>query len=424
MLASNTDLRLSNNQLDVAPEEENLGLRVSLHANIIERLEEDGLMFEMERFELHPHVQGYVRAYLLEQDIRKSDYDIGQLVAELLDEMVGFGPVQALLDDPAVDDILINGARQVFVERGGLLERVPLRFINDQHVLRVIRRMIAPLGRRIDESSPMVDARLPDGSRINAIIPPLSIDGPCLSIRKFKPEALTIEDLIRGGALNAAMSQFLADCVAGRFNILISGSTGSGKTTLLNILSQNIGRRERVVTIEDAAELQLRNGHVVRLETRPPNSEGQGEVMPRELLKNALRMRPDRIVLGESRGAEVLDMLQAMNTGHQGSMSTVHANSARDSLVRLEMMVTLSGFNASDLLIKQIIATSLDMIIQVARLPDGKRVITDVVEVQDLADGQIRTQPLFRYDAGRDQFESLNGLSVGLSQKQARYRGC
>ncbi|MFC6671231.1 CpaF family protein [Marinobacterium aestuariivivens] len=424
MELSNDDLRLPSRLPDILGDEDRLSLKSSLHRHIIERLEEDGLMFEMERVELHPHVQDYVRSYLAEHEIRKGEHDTGQLVAELLDEMIGFGPLQSLLDDPGVDDILINGPREVFVERRGKLERAPLRFINDHHVLRVIRRMVAPLGRRIDESSPMVDARLPDGSRINAIIPPLSIDGPCLSVRKFRCDALGMEDLIRGGALNMEMSQFLVGAVRDRLNILVSGSTGSGKTTLLNVLSQNIGSGERVVTIEDAAELQLRNGHVVRLETRPPNSEGQGEVTARDLLKNALRMRPDRIILGESRGGEVLDMLQAMNTGHQGSMSTVHANSARDALMRVEMMVTLSGFSATETLIKQIIATSLDMIVHVSRLPSGKRLITDILEVQDVADNLIRTQQLYRHAPEEDEFRSVDGLSRTLQQKMERYRTC
>ncbi|WP_311567335.1 CpaF family protein [Photobacterium arenosum] len=289
--------------------------------------------------------------------------------------------------------------------------------MNDQHVLRVIRRMISPIGRRIDESNPMVDARLPDGSRINAVIPPLSIDGPCLSIRKFKKEGLTADTLIQNGAMSVAMHQLLRSCAKSRFNILISGSTGSGKTTLLNILSQYINTGERIVTIEDAAELQLRNGHVVRLETRPPNSEGHGEVTARDLLKNALRMRPDRIILGESRGGEVLDMLQAMNTGHQGSMSTLHANSPRDALVRLEMMVTLAGFTSTESLIKQIIATALDMIVQVSRLPSGKRVITHIVEVQDVADDQIRIQELYKYNQQTEDFVPVDAMSVHLRKK-------
>ncbi|MDH2433042.1 CpaF family protein [Pokkaliibacter sp. MBI-7] len=407
-------LRWPSRQLDLMEDDHRLSLKASLHRFIIDRLEEDDLLFEMDRHQMRPHVQGYVHTYLNEHNIDSLRADSARLVNELLDEIVGFGPLQTLLEDDQIDDILINGASQVYVERKGKLERIPLRFINDQHVLRVIRRMIAPLGRRIDESSPMVDARLADGSRINAIIPPLAIDGPCLSVRKFRKEALTAEYLVKQGSLSMAMQEFLARAARSRCNMLISGSTGSGKTTLLNILSQNIGQSERVVTIEDAAELQLLHGHVVRLETRPPNAEGLGEVTARDLVKNALRMRPDRIILGESRGAEVLDMLQAMNTGHQGSMSTLHANSARDALMRLELMVALSGFSATELLVKQIIASALDIIVFVSRMPDGRRVVTQVVEVLDVADGMIRIAELFHYDLLQLQFREVDKPSAKL----------
>ncbi|WP_237583204.1 CpaF family protein [Photobacterium halotolerans] len=404
-------------ELVIQQEESTLALKAELHRYIIEQLEEDGLMFEMERQEMQPHVHDYVRQYFQQHKELNQHLNMQELVTELMDEIVGFGPLQNLLDDPSIDDILINGPKNIYVERSGQLSRISLRFMNDQHVLRVIRRMISPIGRRIDESNPMVDARLPDGSRINAVIPPLSIDGPCLSIRKFKKEGLTADTLIQNGAMSVAMHQLLRSCAKSRFNILISGSTGSGKTTLLNILSQYINTGERIVTIEDAAELQLRNGHVVRLETRPPNSEGHGEVTARDLLKNALRMRPDRIILGESRGGEVLDMLQAMNTGHQGSMSTLHANSPRDALVRLEMMVTLAGFTSTESLIKQIIATALDMIIQVSRLPNGKRVITHIVEVQDVADDQIRIQELYQYNQQTEDFLPVDAMSAHLRKK-------
>ncbi|MEL6116481.1 CpaF family protein [Photobacterium sp. SP02] len=404
-------------ELVIQQEESTLALKAELHRYIIEQLEEDGLMFEMERQEMQPHVHDYVRQYFQQHKELNQHLNMQELVTELMDEIVGFGPLQNLLDDPNIDDILINGPKNIYVERSGQLSRISLRFMNDQHVLRVIRRMISPIGRRIDESNPMVDARLPDGSRINAVIPPLSIDGPCLSIRKFKKEGLTADTLIQNGAMSVAMHQLLRSCAKSRFNILISGSTGSGKTTLLNILSQYINTGERIVTIEDAAELQLRNGHVVRLETRPPNSEGHGEVTARDLLKNALRMRPDRIILGESRGGEVLDMLQAMNTGHQGSMSTLHANSPRDALVRLEMMVTLAGFTSTESLIKQIIATALDMIVQVSRLPNGKRVITHIVEVQDVADDQIRIQELYKYNQQTEDFLPVDAMSVHLRKK-------
>lgn len=399
-------------EVAIQQDESRQELKADLHRFVIDRLEDDGLMQEMERPELQTHVYDYVRTYLKQQQVVGFQNELTGLVNELLDEILGFGPLQNLLDDDEVDDILINGPRLIYVERKGQLSQVPFRFMNDQHVLRVIRRMIAPLGRRIDEANPMVDARLPDGSRINAVIPPLAIDGPCLSVRKFKTDCMTADSLIQNGAMSVAMHQLLRQCAAARCNILISGSTGSGKTTLLNVLSQYINAGERVVTIEDAAELQLQNGHVVRLETRPPNSEGQGEVTPRDLLKNALRMRPDRIILGESRGGEVLDVLQAMNTGHSGSMSTLHANSPQDALLRLEMMVTMAGFNSTSALVKQIIATALDLVVQVARLPNGKRVITHIVEIQDVADGQIRTQLLYTFKGG--DFSSVDTLSTAL----------
>lgn len=404
-------------ELAIQEDESRLELKAELHQFVIERLEDDGLMYEMERQELQGYVYDYARIYFKQYQGTHFPQDMNALVNELLDEIVGFGPLQNLLDDPDVDDILINGPKLIYVERQGQLTKVPFRFMNDQHVLRVIRRMIAPLGRRIDEANPMVDARLPNGSRINAVIPPLAIDGPCLSVRKFKAESIDIDTLLHNGAMSVAMHQLLMKCARSRCNILISGSTGSGKTTLLNVLSQYINPGERVVTIEDAAELQLRNGHVVRLETRPPNSEGQGEVTPRDLLKNALRMRPDRIILGESRGGEVLDMLQAMNTGHQGSMSTLHANSPQDALLRLEMMVTMTGFSSSEVLVKQMVATALDLVIQVARLPSGRRVITHIVEIQDVADEQIRTQVLYAYQPASEDFRQVDSMSAALREK-------
>ena len=309
------------------------------------------------------------------------------LEKELLDEIIGYGPLQVLLEDPEINDILINGPRRVFVERRGVLEQSSIRFLDDRHVLRVIRRMISPLGRRIDESSPIVDGRLADGSRINAIVPPLALDGPCLSIRKFRKDPLTAEELLAGGSITQEALDFLTKSVGNRKNLLISGATGSGKTTLLNILSQYIPAGERIVTIEDAAELQLRNTHVVRLETRPANNEGVGLVSPGELVKNALRMRPDRIIVGESRGAEVVDMLQAMNTGHAGSMSTVHANSAQDAVTRLEMMVGMSGFKGSSELILKMIGSALDMIVHIGRLANGHRCVLQICELNGTKDG-------------------------------------
>jgi pilus assembly protein CpaF len=394
-----------------------LELKARLHKYVLERMEDDGILFDVsvsEKKNILLPITSYIQQYIEDQALDLT-FPMDELARELLDEMVGYGPIENLLRDPSIDDILINGPKHVFVERNGMLERVNHHFLNDEHVIRVIRRMISPLGRRIDESNPMVDARLPDGSRINAIIPPLALDGACLSVRKFKQDILTAEFLLRNGSLSEEMLSFLQRSVKARCNILISGATGSGKTTLLNVLSQYINSHERVVTIEDAAELQLRNDHVVRLETRPPNSEGCGEVTARELLKNALRMRPDRIILGESRGGEVLDMLQAMNTGHLGSMSTLHANSPSDALIRLEMMVTLAGFRSSETFIRKVVASAIDMIVQVSRLANGKRVITEIVEVSDVKTTNITTKTLYRYYPTDHHFEQTASPSQLLS---------
>lgn len=396
-----------------------LELKAALHQFVVERMEDDGVIFGVsaaERHNLLVPVSDYIRLYLQTERIENPP-PVDTLASELVDEMMGYGPIENLLKDTSVNDILINGPKLVFVERNGILEQVNHHFLNNEHVIRVIRRMLSPIGRRIDESNPMVDARLPDGSRINAIIPPLALDGPCLSVRKFKQDILTDEFLVANEVLSPEMLAFLRRCVRSRLNILISGATGSGKTTLLNVLSQYIHGHERVVTIEDAAELQLRNDHVVRLETRPPNSEGSGEVTARELLKNALRMRPDRIILGESRGGEVLDMLQAMNTGHLGSMSTLHANSPRDALLRLEMMVTLTGFHSNETFIRKVISSAVDMIIQIVRLPSGKRVIAEIVEVSEVGSSNIDIQPLFQYVRSQRKFKTIKAPSEELTIK-------
>ncbi len=400
-------------------QELDLELKAALHKYVLEQMEDDGLIYDMstpERHNILLPVTSYIHKYVATHDIAVSipEHEIDDLAKQLLDEMVGYGPIEALLRDPTVDDILINGPKHVFIERHGVLEQVNHHFLNDEHVIRVIRRMISPLGRRIDESNPMVDARLPDGSRINAIIPPLALDGACLSVRKFKQDVLTDEFLLAQGAMSQEMLNFLQSCVRARFNTLISGATGSGKTTLLNVLSQYINPYERIVTIEDAAELQLRSAHVVRLETRPPNSEGCGEVTARELVKNALRMRPDRIILGESRGGEVLDMLQAMNTGHLGSMSTLHANSPSDALIRLEMMVTLAGFRSSENFIRKVVSSAVDVIVQVSRLPNGQRVISEIVEVDDVQDTHISVKTLFRYSPSTRRFDQVAAPSSAL----------
>lgn len=319
------------------------------------------------------------------------------IVSDVVDEILGYGPIQPLLDDPTVSEVMVNGYRHVYVERSGKIMLTDKVFRDDGHILRIIERIVAPLGRRIDESSPMVDARLPDGSRVNAIIPPLAVKGPTLTIRKFAKDPLTVDDLVRFGTLTQSMADFLRACVTGRMNIIVSGGTGSGKTTTLNVLSSFIPDDERILTIEDAAELQLQQEHVVSLESRPPNIEGKGEVNIRMLVRNALRMRPDRIIIGEVRGGEALDMLQAMNTGHDGSLSTAHTNSPRDTISRLETMVLMAGMDLPAKAIGEQIAAAIDLIVQQSRLRDGSRRITHITEVQGMESDVIVLQDVFRF---------------------------
>src|SRR5574340_975781 len=307
-----------------------------------------------------------------------------RMLEQITDEIIGLGPLEPLLRDETITEVMVNGPRQVYIERGGKLELTNVVFQNDDHVMRIIDRIIAPIGRRVDESSPMVDARLTDGSRVNAIIPPLSLVGPVITIRKFSASPFTVDDLIRFGTATPEMFDFLKACVEARLNIFVSGGTGSGKTTTLNILSSFIPNDERIVTIEDAAELQLRQEHVVTLESRPPNIEGKGAIPIRELVRNSLRMRPERIVVGECRGKEALDMLQAMNTGHDGSMTTIHANSPRDALSRLETMVAMANLNIPDTAIRRQIASAIDVVVQVSRLKDGSRRITHITEILNM----------------------------------------
>ncbi len=317
---------------------------------------------------------------------------------EVLDEVFGLGPIEALLSDPTISDILVNGAYSVYVERGGLLELTSIQFRDNQHLMRIIDRIVSKVGRRVDESTPMVDARLTDGSRVNAIIPPLSLVGPVITIRKFSASPFTVEDLIRFGTATADMFDFLRACVEARLNVFVSGGTGSGKTTTLNVLSSFIPNDERIVTIEDAAELQLRQEHVVTLESRPPNIEGKGAIPIRELVRNALRMRPDRIIVGECRSGEALDMLQAMNTGHDGSMSTGHANSPRDMLSRLETMVLMAGVDLPLRAIREQVASAVDLIVQQSRLKDGTRKIVNITEVQGMEGDVIVMQDVFVFE--------------------------
>lgn len=321
-----------------------------------------------------------------------------RILEELLDEIIGFGPITTLLQDSSITEIMVNGPDNVFTEVKGKLVKTDVHFKDDNHVMHVIKKIVSSIGRRIDESSPMVDARLPNGSRVNAIIPPLAIDGPSITIRKFAEDPFRIEDLIRFGTLNSKMAEFLRACVEGRMNIVVSGGTGSGKTTTLNVLSSFIPNDERIVTIEDAAELQLPQPHVVRLETRPANMEGKGEVTIRDLVKNSLRMRPDRIVVGEVRSGEALDMLQAMNTGHDGSLTTGHANSPRDMLARLETMVLMSGMNLPVKAIRDQISSAVHLIVQQSRLINGSRKITYITEVLGMEGDVIVLQDIFRFE--------------------------
>lgn len=384
----------------------NRSLKAALHRHIIDALEDEGQnLLEGTRQMLAQFVSERVADYVRSSQLAVSRYEMDQLSEELVDELVGFGPLEVLLRDASVTEILVNGPHRVFVERNGVLQHSDLRFMDDRHLQRVIQRILAPVGRRLDESSPMVDARMPDGSRINAVIPPVALDGPCLSVRKFRKDMLKSADLLASRSLNGELLEFLDMAVARRCNILVSGGTGTGKTTLLNLLSQNVAVHERIVTIEDTAELQLKHDHVVRLETRPPNADGHGEVSARDLVRNALRMRPDRIILGEIRGAEVLDVLTAMNTGHDGSMSTLHANTAADALLRLETLVGLSGVQVAERTLRQTICAAIDLVIQLTRLADGRRCVSEVLEVVGLRDAQYVTNTLFRLDPrGSDGF--------------------
>ena len=380
-------------------------LRADLHNYLIGEIENAKLsLSEISGDELRHFVSIKINRFLLDRQIAVSALDVSALNEQMVHELIGFGPLETLLQDPQVNDILVNGPDNIYVERRGVLEKTGLRFNDDDHVLRVIRRILAPLGRRVDETRPMVDARLPDGSRLNAIIPPLAIDGPCISIRKFRADALCAEDLLAYGTVDQRLLDFLARAVAARCNIIVSGGTGAGKTTLLNMLSQFIHEGERIITIEDAAELRLRHPHVVRLETRPPNIEGEGEIGTRDLLKNALRMRPDRIVIGEIRSDEVIDLVQAMNTGHDGCMSTVHANSPADALLRLELLTGLAGFQGSQEALRRMICSGVNLIVQISRQATGERRITSVVEVGNIRDGRVVTNELFTYCAETDTF--------------------
>ena len=355
-------------------------------------------------------INNYIQEVLEENPFAIGRGDRSKLVSDIKDEMLGLGPLEVLRKDETITEIMINGPKQIFVEKLGKLTLSSVQFHDDDHLMNIIERILSPLGRRIDESSPLVDARLDDGSRVNIIIPPLSLVGPCVTIRKFSKKPLTVENLINFGTLSREMADFLKACVKARLNILVSGGTGSGKTTTLNVLSSFIPENERIVTIEDAAEIQLQQEHVVTLESRPPNIEGKGAITIRDLVKNALRMRPDRIIVGEVRSGEALDMLQAMNTGHDGSLTTAHANTPRDALRRMETMVLMAGFELPVRAIREQVASAIDLIIQQSRIKDGSRKITYITEIQGMEGDTVTTQDLFKYEHER---MDENGKSVG-----------
>jgi pilus assembly protein CpaF len=372
-------------------------MKARLHRTLINRMDLTKLQ-SLTQEQVHGEVSRLAEAVLAQEAMPLSVSERERLVNDVQHELFGLGPLEPLLADPTISDILVNSHKTIYIERRGKIEKTNVQFKDDEHLMRVIERIVSSVGRRIDESSPMVDARLQDGSRVNAIIPPLSIDGPVVSIRRFGSDPLKMSSLIEFNALTKDIADMLQMVVTARLNILISGGTGAGKTTLLNALSAYIPENERIVTIEDSAELQLQQPHTVRLETRPPNIEGRGEVTQRDLVKNALRMRPDRIVIGEVRGGEAIDMLQAMNTGHDGSLTTVHANTPRDALARLETMIQMTGMRLSDRAMRQQIASALNLVVQVARMSDGSRRVTSISEVTGMEGETITMQEIFQYE--------------------------
>jgi pilus assembly protein CpaF len=384
-------------------------LKLRIHSKILEEIDSESLSRLNEQTG-RERVRLAIRDMLQRERTPLAHAEREQVVVDIVDELFGLGPIEPLLADPAVSDILINGSQKVYIERRGLLEKTDIRFADDRHLMRIVERIVSRVGRRVDESSPMVDARLPDGSRVNVIIPPLSLEGPVVSIRRFGHDPLTALDLLGNSTLIRPMLDLLEATVRGKLNIMISGGTGAGKTTLLNVLSSFIPENERIVTIEDAAELQLKQEHVVRLETRPANIEGKGAVRQRQLVINALRMRPDRIVVGEVRGEEAVDMLQAMNTGHEGSLTTIHSNSPRDALMRLETMASMANLNLPERAIRQQIASAINIIVQVARLPDGTRKLTTISEITGMEGPVITMQDLFVFERhGFDKEQRVRG---------------
>jgi pilus assembly protein CpaF len=372
------------------------GVKAAIHRKLIQKLNLDRLN-EVNREDVRREVSQILEALVVGESAPMNLQERERLAQEVLDEVFGLGPLEPLLADPTVSDILVNTYKHVYIERKGMLEATSVQFRDDVHLMGIIDRIVSAIGRRVDESSPMVDARLADGSRVNAIIPPLAVDGPCLSIRRFGRDPLTADDLLNNNSLTPAMLDLMRGCVKARLNVLISGGTGAGKTTFLNVLSSFISNRERIVTIEDAAELQLHQEHVVRLETRPPNIEGKGAIHQRQLVINSLRMRPDRIIVGEVRSEEALDMLQAMNTGHDGSLTTIHANTPRDALARLETMVAMASLNLPESAIRRQISSAIDVVVQVSRLSDGTRKVVSLAEITGMEGEVVTMQDIFLF---------------------------
>jgi len=402
-----------------SPGDDLLDLRMKLHARLIDELDLSKLE-KLSEAERRRQVRKLVGDFARDERLALNGDELDQLSGSVFNEMVGLGPIEPLLQDDSIADILINGPFQVYVERRGELELTPVRFRDNDHLLRIISKIVAQVGRRIDESQPMVDARLADGSRVNAAIAPITLDGAVVSIRKFSKKPYDLERLVGVGAMPACVAEFLKGAVFARTSTVISGGTGSGKTTLLNALSAAISAKERLITIEDAAELQLQQPHVVRMETRPPNIEGKGEIRQRELVKNALRMRPDRVILGEVRGEEAFDMLQAMNTGHEGSMATIHANTPRDAITRLEQMVAMSGMRLPPESIRGQIASAVALIVQVMRLSDGKRRLMSVTEITGMEGNVLQMQEIFAFHRlGADADGTVQGefRATGLRPK-------
>jgi pilus assembly protein CpaF len=422
------DIEFADDAVSFAQTQQFQDIKHAAHEHLLTRIEELGAEFgRWSRQAIQQFVDLEMDGFVRLRRIPLNESEVRLVAEALTKELAGFGPIEDLLADPAVEDILINGFDDVYVSRHGMLAKIPVRFADNAHLLRIVRRILAPIGRRLDESNPMVDARLPDGGRVNVVIEPLSIDGPVVSIRKFRRDPLRPDDLLANGTFSPEVCALLDAAVAGRCNVLVSGGTSSGKTSLLNALAFFIPKHERVVTIEDTAELSLNHPHVVRLESRPGGFDGSGIVSIRDLLRNTLRMRPDRIIVGEVRGGEVLEMLQAMNTGHDGSMGTVHASSARECLYRLEMLAGFAGFQGTEASLRRQIANAIDFIVQIGRLSNGRRRIMSVTEVTGLSDNIVATQELYRYEpiVMEDGEEQDRWVALGIhpsSPKLARFR--